>query len=168
MPIIRLATPEDAAITATYLRALRQEVKDGLSTVPWRAPPSDAEQEIFLRRIASEPHSCVFIAVEDGVVVAMGDIHGGDGAHTAHAGWLGISVAPAWRGKGLGRKLMQALIAEGQSWPEFCRIELLVVPWNATGIALYHSLGFVTEAVKRKAVNLRGVPEDEILMALVW
>lgn len=168
MPIIRKATPEDAAITASYMRALRQEVKDGLTTVPWRQPPSDAEQESFLRRMVDDPHSCVFVAIEDGNVIALGDIHGGEGAHNRHAGWLGISVAPAWRGKGVGRRLMQALIAEAQSWPEFCRIELLVVSWNATGIALYHSLGFVTEAVKRKAVNLRGTPEDEILMALVW
>ncbi len=165
---IRKATPDDAALTAAYMRALRAEVKAGLDTVPWREPPSETQQREYLERMEANPHACQFVALADGQVVGMADIHGGEGAHDRHAGWLGISVAPDWRGKGLGRRLMLAAIAEAKSWPEFCRIELVVVPWNTAGIKLYESLGFVTEARKRKAVNFRGRPEDELLMALVW
>ena len=39
---------------------------------------------------------------------------------------------------------------------------------NAPAIALYESLGFVLEGRMIKAVNLRGPPEDMLLMALTW
>jgi RimJ/RimL family protein N-acetyltransferase len=47
-------------------------------------------------------------------------------------------------------------------------LEIEVVPWNAPAIALYQSLGFIVEATKAKAINLRGRPEDLLLMAMVW
>lgn len=167
--VIRKATVADAAETARYMRELRAEAKDGdLDTIPWRPPLSDAQQAEFLTTFLAGEHNCMFLALTGDEVVGMVDIHGGQFPHDRHAGWLGISLAPGWRGKGIGRRLMKAAIAEAQSWPEFCRIELQCVVWNAAGIHLYHSLGFVTEARKIKSVNRRGKPEDEYLMALVW
>ena len=40
--------------------------------------------------------------------------------------------------------------------------------WNTGAIALYESLGFVLEARMKYAMNLRGRPEDMLLMALTW
>jgi RimJ/RimL family protein N-acetyltransferase len=79
-----------------------------------------------------------------------------------------MSVARRWRGRGVGRKLLAAAIDETRQWPGFCRIELECVAWNQPGVRLYESLGFVLEARKTKAVNLRGRPEDMLLMALTW
>ena len=98
----------------------------------------------------------------------MVDIFAGEKPHDRHAGVLAISVLKDWRGRGVGRLLMDGGVAEARKWPDFCRIELLCTPWNEPAIALYKSLGFVTKAVKRKAIDLRGRPEDELLMALVW
>ena len=53
-------------------------------------------------------------------------------------------------------------------WPGVCRLELEVVPWNLPAIGLYRSLDFVVEGTKSKAINLRGQPEDLIMMALTW
>ena len=85
-----------------------------------------------------------------------------------HSGAFGMSVDQAYRGQGIGRRLLEHGIAEARSWPGFCRLELGVTPWNVRAIALYESLGFVLEARKAKAINLRGQPEDDLLMALVW
>jgi RimJ/RimL family protein N-acetyltransferase len=167
--IIRLATQDDAAATAAYMCRLRAEVKDGkLDTIPWRPPPSEEEQRDYLRTIEASPHSCLVIALEGKVVAGILTITGSDLPFERHAGMLAISLAPHWRGRGLGRRLMQAGIAQARSWPGFCRIELNCATWNTRGLALYESLGFATEGVKRKAVNMRGTPEDEVLMALVW
>jgi RimJ/RimL family protein N-acetyltransferase len=166
---IRLATPDDAAIAAQYMCELRAQVKDGrLDTVPWRPPPTVEQEREYLRKLADNPHACAFIALEGAVVVGLINITGGELPFDRHAGTLGLSVAPHWRGRGLGRRMMQAAIAEARSWPDFHRIELLCAAWNAPGLALYESLGFVTEGVKRKSVNMRGALEDEVLMALVW
>jgi RimJ/RimL family protein N-acetyltransferase len=168
-PTIRLATPTDVAITAPYMHRLRAEVRDGgLDTVPWRPPPTDEQEREYLRQMQDNPHACVFIALDGGEVVGRINITGGELPFDRHAGTLGLSVAPHWRGRGLGRRLMQAAIADAQGWEDFCRIELLCATWNTRGLALYESLGFVTEGIKRKAVKMRGVPEDEVLMALVW
>lgn len=167
--VIRRVTPADAAATADYMRALRAEVADGrLDTVPWRQPPTAEQQGEFLANLDANPHAAMIAAFADAVVVGVVDIVGGQKDFNRHEGRLGISVAPGWRGKGLGRALMNAAIAEARSWPGFCRIELEVVTWNTGAIALYESLGFRVEGRKRKAVNFRGLPEDEFLMALVW
>lgn len=166
---IRRATPTDAAATAAYMRALRAEVAEGgLDTVPWRKPPSDEDQRNALLKIEANPHSVMFIALEGETVVGIGELAGGENAFDRHQASLAISLAKGWRGKGIGRVLMEALIAEARGWTDFCRIELECMTWNTNGIALYESLGFVIEARKKKAANLRGTPEDKYLMALVW
>ncbi|HEY1631760.1 MAG TPA: GNAT family N-acetyltransferase [Rhizomicrobium sp.] len=168
-PDIRLATPDDAVLMAAYMHRLRAEVRDGgLDTVPWRPPPTDEQEHDYLRKTLDNPRACLFIALDGGEVVGRINIAGGELPFDRHAGTLGLSVAPHWRGRGLGRMLMQAAIAEAENWPGFCRIELCCATWNTRGLALYESMGFVTEGIKRKAVNMRGVPEDEVLMALVW
>lgn len=167
--VIRRATPADAAATATYMRALRAEVAEGgLDTVPWRKPPSDEDQLKVILKIEANPHSVMFVALAGETVVGIGELAGGENAFDRHQTSLAISLAKGWRGKGIGRKLMEALVAEAKGWPGCCRIELECVTWNTNGIALYESLGFVVEARKKKAVNLRGAPEDKFLMALVW
>lgn len=168
-PIIRRVTPDDAAATAAYMRALRAEVtEDGLDTIPWRQPRTDAQQRELLALIEAAPNAVFFAAFAGEEVVGLIDIVGGSSPFDRHAGVLGISVAKDWRGHGLGRKLMEAAIAEARSWEGFCRIELICVTWNTGAIALYEEMGFRVEGRKRKAVNLRGVAEDEFLMALVW
>ena len=140
----------------------------GLNTIPWRQPADEDQQGEFLRHLAANPHAVMIAAFAGEEVVGLTDIIGGQNDFDRHQGSLGISVAQAWRGQGLGRQLMEAAIAEAKSWPGFCRIELICVTWNTGAIALYESLGFQLEGRKRKAVNLRGRPEDEFLMALVW
>jgi len=166
---IRRVAPDDAAATADYMRALRAEVAEGrLDTVPWRQPLTAEQQREFLTRLELNPHATMFAAFAEDEVVGLIDIVGGTADFDRHQGTLGISVARDWRGKGLGRALMEAAIAEARSWPGFCRIELICVTWNTNAIALYESLGFTIEGRKRKAVKFHDRPEDEFLMALVW
>jgi putative acetyltransferase len=85
-----------------------------------------------------------------------------------HLGRIGLSVTRDLRGRGIGRRLLQAAIDQARGWPGFCRLELECVPWNTPAIRLYESLGFLHEGRRVKGVNLRGTPEDMLLMALTW
>lgn len=163
--IIREATLDDAAEIAAFMNALGEEKLD---TINPRTPLTVEREREFLQEALDNPRAFYLIALDDAQVVGMIDLHAGVKAHEKHAAKIGISVARAWRGRGVGRRLMTQAIAKTKAWDGFCRIELEVVPWNKNAIALYTSLGFVREAVKRKAVNLRGRPEDEYQMALVW
>ena len=78
---------------------------------------------------------------------------------------LGIALADGWRGKGLGRALMEALIRWAESVPSLRRLELHVLADNATAIALYESLGFRPEGRRTHAVRQDdGSYVDDIIM----
>ena len=54
---------------------------------------------------------------------------------------LGIGLADAWQGRGLGRRFMDILIADARA--EGCSgIELTTLPENERAFALYRSMGF--------------------------
>lgn len=83
-----------------------------------------------------------------------------------HSATLGIGVRAAYRGKGLGRRLIDAAISD--AWRQgISRIELWVRSPNAVAIHLYQKVGFVLEGRRRDAVRLDGRSEDELLMALM-
>jgi len=163
--VIRRATMADTKAMAEYMTAVMGE---GLDTIPRRGPRSEELQCSLLEKAAANGRTFFLMAFDGEKIVAFVEVHFGDDPSNDHAAWLGVTVAKEWRGKGLGRRIMKAAIAAAKAVPGACRIELLCVSWNTSAVELYKSLGFTIEGVKRKAVNFRGKPEDEYLMALVW
>jgi RimJ/RimL family protein N-acetyltransferase len=47
-------------------------------------------------------------------------------------------------------------------------LELEVAAWNAPAISLYEHMDFRQEGRKAMAVNIRGKPEDTLIMARTW
>ena len=84
----------------------------------------------------------------------------------AHRGTLGMGVLPQWRGRGVGRRLLEATLAQARR-SGFKRIELDVHADNSRAIALYEKAGFVREGVVRDASLIDSVFRDAILMAIV-
>lgn len=164
-PEIRRATVDDAGELARYMTAIMAE---NLDTIPQRGPMSEERQRELIEKAECGGRSFFMLAVHRDRIVGMADIRVGESRHDEHASQLGISIAKEWRGRGLGRELMNATVAAARAVPGLCRIELECVTWNIGAIELYRSLGFEIEALKRKSVNFRGQPEDEYLMALVW
>jgi tRNA-Thr(GGU) m(6)t(6)A37 methyltransferase TsaA len=84
-----------------------------------------------------------------------------------HVGDLGIAIAKDWRGIGLGRALMTALIDEARTTLEGLRlIRLDVFETNDVARSLYKSLGFVEIGRTPGAIYRLGRYEDSIQMAL--
>jgi RimJ/RimL family protein N-acetyltransferase len=107
-----------------------------------------------------------FVAVEAGTVVGWCDIRPGRHPGFGHSGALGMGVLKAWRGRGLGRALLEACIRKAFE-RGLTRVELEVYAGNAAAIALYRRLGFVEEGRKRRARFLDGRYEDLLVMALL-
>jgi ribosomal protein S18 acetylase RimI-like enzyme len=82
----------------------------------------------------------------------------------SHCGTLGIGLLPDFRGRGIGRQLMQQTIDAAFG---LTRIELTVREGNVNAIALYKSLGFETEGLHRNAVCIEGRYENLYSMALL-
>ncbi len=84
----------------------------------------------------------------------------------AHRGTLGTGLLPQWRGRGVGRRLIEATLTQARRLG-FIRIELDVYADNARAVALYERAGFVREGLIRDASLIDGVFRDAILMAIV-
>jgi RimJ/RimL family protein N-acetyltransferase len=84
----------------------------------------------------------------------------------SHCGTLGVGLLPEFRGRGIGRKLMQRTINAAFAFG-LTRIELTVREGNVNAIALYKSLGFEIEGLHRNAVCIEGEYENLYSMALL-
>ena len=73
----------------------------------------------------------------------------------------------AWRGKGLGKSVSEAVIRFGFDELNLRRIELTLMSGNEPALRLYKSLGFETEGVMRDAQIRGGKYHDVTLMALL-
>jgi RimJ/RimL family protein N-acetyltransferase len=108
-----------------------------------------------------------FFAVVDGEVVGWCDIvPSSDREVFAHRGTLGIGLLEAYRGRGLGRALIETTVAAAWAFG-FRRIELRARADNVRAIRLYKSVGFRLEGLMRRAVSLDGIDYDEVAMAIL-
>lgn len=162
---IRRATVEDATRLRDFMAELLAE---NLDTIGRRTVPSVEEEEEFLQKAAASERAFFLIALDRDRIIGMLDLWAGSAPYNRHRAKFGMSVARDWRRMGIGRKLLEAALGEVRQWDGFCRLELECAPWNIAALRLYESAGFRIEGTQEKSLNLRGKPEDGLLMALVW
>jgi ribosomal protein S18 acetylase RimI-like enzyme len=157
---LRRLTPEDAALYREIrLEALADSPDAFASTLE---SERDRPLESFAARLADADVVGAFdgprLAGVAGFYVQAGPKH-------AHKGMLwGMYVRPAYRGAGIGRVLVEAVIAHARQHVEL--LQLFVVSDNAAARRLYTSLGFVEYGVEQHATKYRGQYHDDVLMAL--
>ena len=156
---IRRATPEDAS----GLTALMSEeaVYGNLLQLPH---PSEATWRERLEAKSSNGDVQLLAIAQDQVIASAG-LHGNIHIRRRHAMHLGMAVAPAAQGKGVGSALMAALVDYADRWAAVLRIELNVYSDNARAIALYKKFGFVEEGILRAYGLADGRYQDVLAMA---
>lgn len=173
--------PRDIALGGTTLRLSRLAPHDAAALTAFAAalPPHDL---LFLRRDISQPkviaawmqgiaegrlHS---LAVRDaadasGALVGCSAIVVDELSWSRHVGELRVLVLPAWRGKGLGRVLIQQCFAQALQ----LGLEKLVAQMTVdqvAAIAVFEELGFRAEALLRDHVKDRdGQTHDVALLS---
>lgn len=162
MPIeglqIRRAEPNDC--DALYEMFTAPAVYEGTLQLPY---PS---REYWRKRIAESEGSYHLVAVSGEHVIGMIDVETfPNRPRRRHAGWIGISVAEPWQGKGVGKMLMQAAVDLADKWLNLKRLELEVYADNETAIRLYERFGFEREGVLRQHAFRNGEYVDSIVMA---
>ena len=105
------------------------------------------------------------LAERGGEVVGSAGLHPAAQIRRRHVAMLGISVAEAHHGTGVGHALMQALCDYADDWSQLLRIELTVFSDNARAIALYRRFGFEHEGLLRGYALRDGVYADCAAMA---
>lgn len=126
----------------SYYEELAETPELGL--VLYHSKPSfDDEVAWFsnLFRGTLKGNAIAVVAEEDGKVVGMCDIiRFRPGSEESHVAVLGIAIKKEFRGKGLGRKLMERGIELSKGKFELIRLGVFSV--NESAVQLYKSLGF--------------------------
>ena len=160
-------TEDDAeAFQCLRLRALKEhpgafgssyEAESGLSleTVAAR-----------MRRTAESPNAFTLGAYRDGELIGMvGFYRDTLSAKVRHKGHVwGTYVASERQGEGVGRRLMQELLARAARIDGLEQVHLDVVTGNEAARGLYASLGFETYGVEPNALIVDGERLDEAHM----
>ncbi len=106
-----------------------------------------------------------FAAVVNGRVVGNAGVHPlSENPRQKHVCSLGISVADAYQGRGVGRALMNACLDFADCWANYARVELTVHADNLRAIKLYESLGFEHEGRLRDFSFREGGYVDALFM----
>ena len=128
---------------------------------------SEAEERTFLAAVETLDNAFMIIAEWNGEIVGSLGFKGGNRLRTRHVGEFGITVARACQGVGLGRRLMELLIAWARTSGVVRKINLLVRTDNARAMALYESLGFEIEGRHRRDMIVDGEFHDAYFMGLL-
>ena len=161
---IRRAQPDDAPALVELGAAVGREPEAWLlNTDGWR---SVAEERRYLRALRRHPDAAVFVADDDGAVVARLSVARDPHSASRHVADLGLMVAQSHRRRGIGTQLLDAAV----QWARQAgvrKLELHVFPWNTGAIALYESFGFVKEGY-RKAHYRRGDEYVDAVLMAYW
>jgi putative acetyltransferase len=154
---IRAREPGDFQAVAA-LRALPR-VRWGTLALPFT---SEEATRKFLETPAEGRTGIV--AMLDGRIVGTADLFRDKGRRD-HIGHVGMCVHDNFHGRGIGSRLLAALVDTADNWLNLRRLELAVFVDNAPAIALYKKFGFAIEGTRRAAAFRDGAFVDDHVMA---
>ena len=159
---IRRAEPTDvAAITTIY----NQGIEDRLATLETELRTPEERAEWLAARGPRHP---VLVAVVDGVVAGWASLNRFNPRPAYdHVADFSIYIERGWRGRGVGRRLLAALVDLAREL-RYHKMVLAAFPFNPAGVSLYERLGFTTVGVYREQGLLDGKWVDVIVMERVF
>jgi RimJ/RimL family protein N-acetyltransferase len=123
--------------------------------------------EHFAARLKNEVDAFVIGAFRDGQLVGIGGFYREDGPKLRHKGTIwGVYVLPEHRSGGLGRKLIEDIIANATAVPDLQQINITVTAANERARQLYLSMGFEPWGLERRALWIEGSFYDDMHMVL--
>jgi len=158
--IVRALAPVDAeSFVAVRARAL---VSDPLA---FGSSPGDdvVSSADFVRGAVAQLDQAIFGAFAEGrptppigtqTLVGVAGIRREHHKKSAHRATIwGVWVAPEYRGRGIGRALMEATLRFARRLDGVEYVQLAVGDWNAAARSLYQELGFTTWGIERDALR---------------
>jgi putative acetyltransferase len=154
---IRPVAPEDAeALWRIFRQPGVMETTMGLPSTRL------VERRRRIEDMGDDDH--MFVAVRHGEVVGAAGLHVAPGRRR-HVGEIGLGVAAAHQGKGVGTALLAALLDLADDWLGLRRVELHVMADNERARGLYERQGFELEGLLRAFAASEGRLADVWLMA---
>jgi phosphinothricin acetyltransferase len=155
---IRPATVADAA---ALCRIYNQGIQDRVATLETEErTPEERAQWLEARG----PRHPVLVAESDGAVVGWASLNVFNPRRAyEHVADLSLYVEREWRGRGVGRRLLDALVARARELG-YHKLVLAAFPWNEAGMRAYRRAGFREVGIYREQGRLDGRWVDTIVM----
>ncbi len=154
----RGARPSDAeAISLIY----NQGIEDRIATLETeRRTPEERGAWMAARG----PRHPVIVAEGSGGVIGWGSLNPFSARQAyQYVADFSVYVERAWRGKGVGRRLLERLIELARDLG-YHKMVLSAFPFNESGMALYERMGFRTVGLYREQGLLDGKWVDTVIM----
>ncbi|MBY0357732.1 MAG: GNAT family N-acetyltransferase [Candidatus Obscuribacterales bacterium] len=164
MTEIRLLTEADLdQFWQLRLRALKEEPASFAASYEESAAMSQAQSKKYLE---SSTNAFVFGAFAPQLVGMIG-FYRRQGLKINHKGVIwGMYTAPEFRGKGIGKSLMQSAIAQATGFGDLKELLLVVGGHNKSAHGFYSACGFKTYAIEPKALRVGEDYFDDECMSL--
>jgi ribosomal protein S18 acetylase RimI-like enzyme len=106
-------------------------------------------------------------AFEEGQLVGSMGFTQNEGIKRRHKGVLwGVYILPAYRGRGMGGQLLDAMLARVRQVPAIEQVQLSVWAENKMAVSLYTSRGFVSSWLEKASFKTEAGYLDELHMTL--
>ena len=155
---IRLATEHDAA---AICRIYNQGIVDRIATLETEERTPEERRDWLQVRGPRHP---VLVAEADGETVGWCSLNSFNPRRAYdHVADLSIYVERDWRGRGVGRRLLDALVVRAHDLG-YHKLVLAAFPWNQAGMRAYRRAGFREVGIYREQGLLDGRWVDTVIM----
>lgn len=148
-------TREDDAAALVALGDNVLSTSDFNLTTPeeFREAFTEQKEREFVREVNAGPGNLALVAEVDGRLVGNLWFRAEPRVRMAHWGVFSIGIDSAWRGRGVGRRLIETLLDWGVDHPTIEKICLGVLGPNHGAYRLYRSMGFAVEGFRRRGIR---------------
>ncbi|MEK3953353.1 GNAT family N-acetyltransferase [Psychrobacillus sp. FSL K6-1464] len=161
---IRLAEQKDAVNMLEIQRAVLSEEQYLLSTSEEFNQSVDG-QKAWIQSKIDNGRETILVAEIENVVVGWLVFQSSNRKRLSHTGSLGMMIDSAFRGKGIGKALLQELLNWAEQNRYIEKVSLGVFSTNINAISLYKKMGFIEEGRKIGEVKLNDNEYiDDVLM----
>jgi ribosomal protein S18 acetylase RimI-like enzyme len=126
--------------------------------------------EMFASRVGDGRGQAFVLGAFDKVtLIGMAGFHCHRNRKERHKGAIwGVFVKPAYRGLGIGRRLISEILARARQNPRIVQVQLSVATTQQEARVLYESLGFRSFGLERRALCVDGeyVDEEHLVLQL--
>lgn len=162
--IIRTARLEDAESILSIQNSVIAE-GEYLITIPEEFNKTPVQQREWIQRITENERENFLVAEINGEIVGWLAFQSQNRKRMSHIGSFGMMISKHYRGKGIGKMLLEELMEWAEKNPLIEKICLGVFSTNQRAISLYKSMGFIEEGRKVKEIKIdENEYVDDILM----
>ncbi|TVX78656.1 GNAT family N-acetyltransferase [Peribacillus simplex] len=123
------------------------------------------QQRDWIRRLLENERETIFVAEINGEVIGWIGFQSENRKRMSHKGSFGMMIRKNYRGKGIGKELIKALLEWAEANPFIEKVSLGVFSTNQRAISLYKKMGFVEEGRKIKEFKMsESEYVDDIIM----